>query len=314
MISERSIKSHTFDLDDSKLVEQFVQGSNQLLASANLRLEVNGGVSQLMTRTGDAIAIMYLQNKPRSVIIKHSSPFVELIDQMLIDRDFVMFGDASRAGFTEYRHYVTPAGYRVWYTDPAILWKKWWPTERFQDKQRFNMDILVSFKNNWYPVQNIHVNAGTFTIKTIAGQFALKRNDKVLWLAQIMQEQTSITTVDVQPQPIVTAAASPAAPEVSDSLPETLCDQIYARSIPADLAQKIQQKQSEINPDRAWPMIKDLEQKLQAQIKLNTETQAKFHELEQRATIAEQRLQVVYQQLQLIGINPHQIYKARSGN
>jgi hypothetical protein len=304
MISERSIKSNIFDLDDSKLVEKFVQGSNQLLASANLRLEVNGGVSQLMTRTGDAIAIMYLQNKPRNVITKNSSPFLELIDRMLIERDFVMFGDASRAGFTEYRHYVTPAGYRVWYTDPAILWKKWWPTERFQDKQRFNMDILVSFKNNWYPVQNINVNAGTFTIKTIAGQFALKRDGKVLWLAQIMQEQVLVTTVDVQPQPIPTVATRSAEPAVDD--------QIYARSIPVDLAQKIHQKHSEINPDRAWPMIKDLEQKLQAQIKLNTETQAKFSELEQRATIAEQRLQVVYQQLQLIGIDPHQIYKMRS--
>ena len=304
MISERSIESHIFDQDDSNLVEQFVQGSDRLLASANLRLEVNGGVSQLMTRTGDPVAIMYLQNKPRNVIIKNSSNFLELIDRMLIDRDFVMFGDASRAGFTEYRHYVTPAGYRVWYTDPAVLWKKWWPTERFQNKQRFNMDILVSFKNNWYPVQNINVNAGTFTIETIAGQFALKRDGKVLWLAQIMQEQTSITPVDVQPQPIATAAVSPAAPEVSD--------RIYVRSIPADLAKKIHQKQSEINPDRAWPMIKDLKQKLQAQIKLTTQTEAKFNELEQRANIAEQRLQVVYQQLQLIGINPNQIYKMSS--
>jgi hypothetical protein len=312
MISERSMTSHIFDLDDSTLIEKFVQGSNQLLASANLRLEVNGGVSQLMTRTGDAlaepsgtiIAIMYLQNKPRSVIIKNSSPFVELIDQLLISQDFVMFGDASRAGFTEYRHYVSPAGYRVWYTDPAILWKKWWPTERFQDKQRFNMDILVSFKNNWYPVQNINVNAGTFTIKTIAGQIVLKRDGKVLWLAQIMQEQTPVTSVAVQPQAIATAAATPAAPELDD--------RIYARSIPQDLAKKIHQKHSEINPDQAWPMIKELEQKLQAQIKLTTETEAKFNELEQRATIAEQRLQVVYQQLQLIGINPHQIYKTRS--
>ena len=166
------------------------------------------------------------------------------------------------------------------------------------------MDILVSFKNNWYPVQNINVNAGTFTIKTIAGQFAVKRDKKVLWLAQIMQEQTPITTIDVQPQPISTVATSPAAPAFDD--------RIYALSIPADLAQKIHQKQSEINPDRAWPMIKDLEQKLQAQIKLNTETQAKFNELEQRATIAEQRLQLVYQQLQPIGINPNQIYKPRS--
>ena len=134
MISELSIKSNIFELDDTKLVEKFIQGSNQLLASTNLRLEVNGGVSQLLTRSGDAIAIMYLQTKPRTIIIKHSSPFLKLISQCSIDRDFVLIGDANRAGFVEYKHYVTPAGYKISYTDPSILWKKWWPTERFQNK------------------------------------------------------------------------------------------------------------------------------------------------------------------------------------
>ncbi len=139
MISERSTKSNIFELDDSKLIEKFVRGNNQLLASNNLRLEVNGILSQLLARNGDPIAIMYLHNKPRTVIVKHSSPFLELIDRLLIEQDFVMFGDASRAGFTEYKHYVTPDGYRIWNTAPVILWKKWWPTERFQDKQRFNI-------------------------------------------------------------------------------------------------------------------------------------------------------------------------------
>jgi hypothetical protein len=113
MISEKSTKSNIFELDDSQLIEKFVQGSKQLLASNNLRLEVYGGLSHLLARNGDPIAIMYLQNTPRTAIVKHGSPFLELIDRLLIDRDFVMFGDASRAGFIEYKHYVTPAGYRI---------------------------------------------------------------------------------------------------------------------------------------------------------------------------------------------------------
>ena len=52
MISELSTKSNIFELDDTKLVEQFVQGSNQLLASTNLRLEVNGGVRSEERRVG----------------------------------------------------------------------------------------------------------------------------------------------------------------------------------------------------------------------------------------------------------------------
>jgi hypothetical protein len=296
MISQQSTMSNIFELDDNKLIEKFVQGSDRLLATDNLRLEVNGGLSQLLARNGDPIAIMYLQNKPRTVVVKSKSPFLELIDRMLIDRDFVMFGDASRAGFIEYKHFVTPAGYRIWHTDPSILWKKWWPTERFQNKQRFNMDILVSVKNSWYPVQNINVNAGIFTIKTIAGQIVLKRNDKVLWLAQIMQEHTSGTTGSLQP------VAMPATPE---QLPVTAA---LDRSTSDDLAKKIQQKQSGIDPDTAWSMIKKLEEKLQAKIKLNTEIEEKFTELENRAVIAEQRLQIIYNYLQEIGINPQNIY------
>jgi hypothetical protein len=34
-----------FQLDDNKLIEKFIQGSNQLLASDRMRLEVSGAVS-----------------------------------------------------------------------------------------------------------------------------------------------------------------------------------------------------------------------------------------------------------------------------
>jgi hypothetical protein len=291
--------SNIFELDDTKLVEKFVQGSNQLLASANLRLEVNGGLSQLMARNGDPIAIMYLQNKPRTAIVKHNSQFLELIDRMFVDRSFVMFGDASRAGFVEYRYVVTPAGYQILYTDPSILWKKWWPTEKFQDKQRFNMSILVSFKDNWYPVQNINVNAGTYTIKTIAGQLVLKRDGKVLWLTQTSQEQ-----------PTPDAKTSP--PESSGQPAEIgFNSQGYAKLSSADLARRIQQKQSKVDPERVRLMIQDLEQKLQVQIEANQKIAAKCFELEHRTVIAEQRLQVIYRFLKAQGIDRKDIFKIK---
>jgi hypothetical protein len=295
MISTQSKVNNIFELDDNQLIEKFVHGSNQLLSSQNLRLEVNGNLSQLMSRNGDSIAIMYLQNKPRTVIIKNSSNFAELINNSLIERDFVTIGDASRPGFTEYKHYVTPAGYRVWYTDPSILWKKWWPTERFQNKQRFNMDILVSLKDNWYPVQDINVHGGTFTIKTIAGQLVLKRNNKVLWLAQIMQESEAAATANIQ---YGSVNVDPVVPESSPS------------NSSANLAIKIQQKQAELNSAQGWKIIKELEQKLQAQIKLSREAEDKLSQAEHRTMIAEQRLKIVHKYLDRIGVNPQDVYSA----
>jgi hypothetical protein len=296
MISTQSKVNNIFELDDNQLIEKFVHGSNQLLSSQNLRLEVNGNLSQLMSRTGDSIAIMYLQNKPRTAIIKNSSNFAELINSSLIERDFVTIGDASRPGFTEYKHYVTPAGYRVWYTDPSILWKKWWPTERFHNKQRFNMDILVSLKDNWYPVQDITVHGGTFTIKTIAGQLVLKRNNKVLWLAQIMQESEAAN-----------AEIQHGVANIDAVVPD-LTPQLSMRDSSANLATKIQQKQTELNSDQGWKIIKELEQKLQAQIKLCREADDKLNQAEHRAMIAEQRLEIVHKYLDRIGVNPQNVY------
>lgn len=295
MISELSTKSNIFELDDTKLVEQFVQGSNQLLASTNLRLEVNGGVSQLLMRSGDAIAIMYLKTKPPTVIIKHKAHFSKLVDRVLIDREFVLIGDAARTGFVEYKHYITPAGYKISYTDPSILWKKWWPTERFQNKQRFNMDILVNFKDNWYPVQGISVNAGVFTIKMIAGQLALKRDSKVLWLAQTNQAAI------VQDSPHLPKSVEPVLNKIDP--------QLYTRSISVDLAQKIQEKQLKVDPDRVMLIIHELEEKLKAQAQLNQETEAKFQELESRAIIAEQRLQIAYKFLDKAGFDRKALYQ-----
>jgi hypothetical protein len=300
MISTQSKVNNIFELDDNQLIEKFVHGSNQLLSSQNLRLEVNGNLSQLTSRNGDSIAIMYLQTKPRTAIIKNSSNFAELINSSLIERDFVTIGDASRPGFTEYKHYVTPAGYRVWYTDPSILWKKWWPTERFQNKQRFNMDILVSLKDNWYPVQDINVHGGTFTIKTIAGQLVLKRNHKVLWLAQIMQEsEATNATADIQYGSVTV-----------DSVAPDLIPQSSPSNSSANLAAKIQQKQAELNSDQGWKMIKELEQKLQTQIKLCREAEEKSSQAEHRAIVAEQRLAMVHKYLDRIGVKPQDIYSA----
>ncbi len=307
--------SNTFGIDDKKLIEKFVQGSNQLIASTNLRLEVNGAVSQLMSRTGDLIAFMYLQNKPRTVIVKNNPQFLTIINPLLIDREFVMIGDATRTGFIEYKHYVTPAGYRIWYTDPSILWKKWWPTERFQDKQRFNMNILVNFKDNWYPVQNISLNAGTFTIKMIAGHLVLQREGKVLWLAQI-KEQLSTPTITDRVES--TSAPKTQHPEITE---------FNAQLSSTDLANKIHQQQSDVESAQAWNVIEDLEQKLQSQqawkmmkeleqtlqsqAKLNKTMEEKVTRSEHRAIIAEQRLQMANEYLHKMGINLQDVYGAK---
>jgi hypothetical protein len=188
--------SSIFNSGDTKLIQKFAQGSNQLLSNDRVRLETSAGVSQVIAQNGEILAIMYLQRQPRTALIKAGSTYAAKLSEHLIDRDFVLLGDAKLSGYLEYRHYVTPAGYRVQYTEPAILWKKWWPTERFQNKQRFNMNILVRLNDNWYPIQNIVVEAGKFTIKTLPGQITLKSNEQLLWLCQIPEADKPVEPVE----------------------------------------------------------------------------------------------------------------------
>jgi hypothetical protein len=236
--------SSIFNSDDTKLIEKFVQGSNQLLSNDRVRLETNAGVSQVVSRTGEVMAIMYLQNQPRTALVKSNCSYGERLNRHLVNKDFVLIGESKRSGYLEYHQYVTPAGYQVHYTEPALLWKKWWPTERFQNKQRFNMNILVRVKDNWYPVQDISIHAGTFTIKTLSGHLEASGNQHILWLSQRPVETKANDTQDATdawerevpidklptPAPLTespsrgTAFSGAAAPPAPPSLHQTVMD------------------------------------------------------------------------------------------
>jgi hypothetical protein len=301
--------SNIFQIDDSKLIEKFIQGSNQLLANDRMRLEVNGTVSQLISRNGDPLALMYLQATPRTVIAKQNSPFLAALDTSLQAQGFVLIGDASRAGFIEYKYYIAPAGYQVFYTDPAILWKKWWPTERFQNKRRFNMDILVSFKDNWYPIQDIVVSAGNFTIKTIAGQLLLKRDGKALWLGQIVQENSTNSSLNLQP---VSGSFTNSQKSPTEFFPEVRSSYSPTKQSLASLPEVIAKDRNnpvEVTFESPSITIEELQQKLDAQLESNAEIKEKYKKLKQRSSIAEQRLEVVYKYLAKVGINPQDIYR-----
>jgi hypothetical protein len=230
--------SSIFNSDDTKLIEKFVQGSNQLLSNDRVRLETSGGVSQVVGRNGEVLAIMYLQNQPRTALIRNNSAYGERLNRHLVNRDFVLVGESKRSGYLEYHQYVTPAGYQVHYTEPALLWKKWWPTERFQNKQRFNMNILVRVKDNWYPVQDILIHAGTFTVKTLSGQLEISGNQQVLWLSQRPAETKEVASTtdawdrevlpDKAPNPSsVLATTPPPAPPQSQQLISELEARLY---------------------------------------------------------------------------------------
>jgi hypothetical protein len=269
------IMSSIFNSGDTKLIQKFAQGSNQLLSNDRVRLETNAGVSQVIAQSGEILAIMYLQRQPRTALIKAGSIYAEKLSEHLIDRDFVLLGDAKLSGFLEYRHYVTPAGYRVQYTEPAILWKKWWPTERFQNKQRFNMNILVRLNDNWYPIQNIVVEAGRFTIKTLPGQIDIKSNEQLLWLYQMPTAEN---------------------PEATSTLEGGEGTDAWDKA--ADVTD-MRSTHSEIMPP-APPKAPNLEAMLKQQQRATIAAEERAMEAEQQLALAEQKIAALQRRIQIL--------------
>jgi hypothetical protein len=266
--------SSIFNSGDTKLIQKFVQGSNQLLSNDRVRLETSAGVSQVISQSGEILGIMYLQRQPRTALVKAGSVYAEKLAASLIDRDFVLLGDAKLPGFLEYRHYVTPAGYRVYYTEPAILWKKWWPTERFQNKQRFNMNILVRLNDNWYPIQTILVEAGQFTIKTLPGQIDIKSNEQLLWLCQIpvADKVEELSTVD--------------GAEGTDAWDQA-----------ADIVNMRPVKSEVMLPP---PKAPDLETRLQQQQRATIAAEERAMEAEQQLALAEQKITALQRRIRIL--------------
>jgi hypothetical protein len=268
-----SMMSSTFDTDDIKLIAAFVEGSNQLLTSDRSRLEATGIISQIITKNGEVAATMYLQSKPRTAVIKIESEYTSQLDEYLLAQNFVLMGNSKKAGYLEYHQYDTPVGYKVWYTEPTLLWKKWWPTERFQNKRRFNMNMLVQIKGSWYPVQNIVIDAGTFVIKTLVGQIRISSHEQLLWLSQIPVEDVAVATGNDD--------AWSQSPEV------------WKESIKQDLPKISLAATVDVNvpaPPAAQAQIKELERKLYKQQRATIIA-------EQRAVSAEQKLALLQKQL-----------------
>jgi hypothetical protein len=273
--------SSIFNSGDTKLIQKFAQGSNQLLSNDRVRLETSAGVSQVIAQNGEILAIMYLQRQPRTALIKAGSAYAEKLSEHLIDRDFVLLGDAKLSGFLEYRHYVTPAGYRVNYTEPAILWKKWWPTERFQNKQRFNMNILVRLNDNWYPIQTIVVEAGRFTIKTLPGQIDIKSNEQILWLYQMPAAGKSEDNT----------AANIKGDEGTDAW-DKAADVSNIRPASSEMMPPLQPK--------APPKAPDLETRLQQQQRATIAAEERAMEAEQQLALAEQKIAALQRRIQIL--------------
>jgi type IV secretory pathway VirB10-like protein len=169
-------------------------------------------------------------------------------------------------------------------------------------------------KDNWYPIQNIFVHGGTFTVKTIAGQIALTANTRVLWIAQKGNEESAAIEASGTVAKDGTDLPTPAPRERTLQTPPPPPNAAIHPPTPnAAIGTTPQPIDRSTNPP-GMPLgesiaIAELQRHLQHQKHATAAAERRAMKAEQRANIAEERLEIVYRYLRQIGVEPSQLYR-----
>lgn len=166
-------------VDDSAIIQKFIQGERANLSSQTLWIEPTLNVTQLMAR-GELIAIR--RSDPAAFSVKHGSGFWDQINQSLLANSFIPLGRPAHEQFTEYEHQQVPQG-KLNYTVARDLWKVWWPHRRRSLRSALQLNLLIFKQNAWYPVQEIIHQEGTLYIQTPGKEMTLYGTDWVVWLS-----------------------------------------------------------------------------------------------------------------------------------
>ncbi|MCU0548167.1 MAG: hypothetical protein MUC48_02355 [Leptolyngbya sp. Prado105] len=182
-------------LNDVELIRKFVQGEISFLANQNLRLEPVFNSAQLLAKKGELIATAKLAGQIRSVLVRQSSIYQELVNRILTDHQYLPTGINDR-GLVEYEHSPIPPGYEANYTEVRHLWKAW----RTHYSRKQNLSVLIRSNKAWLPVQKIEFGQENFFIQVPGDEKMLCVSDRLIWLSPIETEEPATQIFAYQPQ------------------------------------------------------------------------------------------------------------------
>ena len=186
---ELTSKQGAPSLDDESIIRLFVKGEKKFVFNQNLQIDPQINVVTLKDRKEKILGVIKINCKNKFALVKCKTDYLELIHKVLTENNFVGFGDSKKQpGFFEYQEYDIPAGYKIHYTSPKLLWKTWWPSQRFNTRHNINLNLLMLLNDKWYPIKDIIVHEGEFCIKTLVKEINLSSNERVIWINKLIQE------------------------------------------------------------------------------------------------------------------------------
>ncbi|MBW4540832.1 MAG: hypothetical protein KME43_17025 [Myxacorys chilensis ATA2-1-KO14] len=187
--------------NDIALIQKFVQGELSLLANQNLRVEPAFDTAQLLSKKGGLLATAKLVGQIRSVLVRQSSTYQELINRILVEHRYIPIS-VNEKGFVEYEHRPIPSGYELNSTEVRQLWKIW---RIYYSKKQDQAPLLVLTSQGWEAVRTIAFSQESFFIQLETDELMLQVSDRIVWLSPVEEEEATqifnpVAPIDRNPQ------------------------------------------------------------------------------------------------------------------
>lgn len=201
-------------LDDLSLLRQYLRQESTLLANPNLRVQPVADAVQLLSRTGELLAVAKFNQLPASVSVRPESAYEPLLKKLLLAHSFLPTGQCEDHQFYCYQYHLIPEGYTLNATPAMALWKSWWGRQRRFLGNASQTDLLMFTRQKWYPVREMVCDKGSLFIKTWVGETAHAAEDLVVWLEIEEQDSDDDKTQFFFPQPAGETSIKPQSSEV----------------------------------------------------------------------------------------------------
>lgn len=176
-------------IKESEIIEYFVQGQKQAVASGNLKLEYTDTSIRLSNNQTQLVGISKQVNKyQRKVLISNKFADKRTLVPALLAAGFIARQKSSHPEFAEYHYYQVPDGYKLNYTEVMQLWRTWWHNKRYQlNVASAPIDLLIFNKGNWYPVKDLQPKQGSFVLLTARGEISIEAAEYIVWIDSVEQ-------------------------------------------------------------------------------------------------------------------------------
>ena len=203
-------------IQDLELIASFMEKSlnkeNVGTRSNHLKAHTICNNNQLLAKDEGIVAAIHLSQDPLCFMVKLRSLYWELINKMLMDKNFIPLESKSGIDFYQYQHCEIPQAYEIYCTSPSQLWRKWWVKSRNKKKNIFALDFLIRTRNSWYPIQDIVVEERTMYVKTLGSVIPLTEADIAIWLQKAGNQPQTTKTSSISSIPAPQSSAKTITP------------------------------------------------------------------------------------------------------